>query len=114
MITAVGAYEESIPKKGYRLLVDRLWPRGILKDKLELDRWMKEIAPSDELKKWYAHLPDRWNEFRSRYFKELDKNPLTQELLEICRSRDTIFLYSSKVKDINNAAALKEYVEGHL
>ena len=114
MITAVGAYEESIPKKGYRLLVDRLWPRGILKDKLELDRWMKEIAPSDELRKWYAHQPDRWNEFRSKYFNELDKNPLTLELLEICRSRDTIFLYSSKVKDINNAAALKEYVEGHL
>lgn len=114
MITTSRVYEETATKKGYRILVDRLWPRGISKDKLKLDRWMKEIAPSDELRKWFAHQPDKWNEFRSKYFKELDGNPKTQELLEICRNYDAVFLYSSKVKDINNAVALKEYVEGHL
>ncbi|MGC8618813.1 MAG: DUF488 domain-containing protein [Thermoplasmata archaeon] len=114
MITTARVYEEPTPKEGYRILVDRLWPRGISKEKLELDSWMKEIAPSDDLRKWYAHQPDKWNDFRSKYFKELDENPLTQELLEICRQKDTIFLYSSKVKDINNAVALKEYIEGHL
>ncbi len=72
---------------------------------------MKEIAPSDELRKWYMHDPAKWEEFRNRYFEELDWNPLTAELVDLCRRSDVVFLYSSKVADINNAAALKQYVE---
>ncbi len=75
---------------------------------------MKEISPTDELRKWYSHDPSKWNEFRTRYFAELDKNPVTPELLKICRKSDVVFLYSTKVEDINNAVALKQYVEEHL
>jgi Uncharacterized conserved protein len=111
VITISRIYNETSKSKGYRILVDRLWPRGITKEKLKLDKWMKEIAPTDELRKWYLHDPEKWDEFKRRYFKELDKNPLTAELLDLCKKNDVIFLYSSKVEDINNAVALKQYVE---
>ncbi|MCL4333280.1 MAG: DUF488 family protein [Candidatus Thermoplasmatota archaeon] len=113
-MTIIRVYDKAQNAEGYRLLVDRLWPRGISKDQLEIDLWMKEIAPSDELRKWYSHDPEKWGEFRSRYFSELDRNPLTHQLLDICRKKDVIFLYSSKVDEKNNAVALKEYVEEHL
>ena len=111
MITISRIYNETSKSKGYRILVDRLWPRGITNEKLKLDKWMKEIAPTNELRKWYLHDPEKWDEFKRRYFKELDKNPLTDELLDLCKKNDVIFLYSSKVEDINNAVALKQYVE---
>ena len=111
MITISRIYNETSKSKGYRILVDRLWPRGITKEKLKLDRWMKEIAPTDELRKWYLHDPEKWDEFKRRYFKELDKNPLAVELLDLCKKNDVMFLYSSKVENINNAVALKQYVE---
>ncbi|MCL5874398.1 MAG: DUF488 family protein [Candidatus Thermoplasmatota archaeon] len=113
MITISRVYNEQGSKHGYRILVDRLWPRGITKEKLKLDRWFKEIAPSNELRKWYSHDPAKWNEFRTKYFSELDRNPLTAELLDICIKNDVTFLYSSRVEDINNATALKQYVEEH-
>ncbi len=94
--------------------MDRLWPRGIAKERLGMDKWMKEIAPTDELRRWYSHDPNKWNEFRTRYFAELDKNPLTTDLLNICSKNDVVFLYSTKIEDINNAVALKQYVEEHL
>jgi uncharacterized protein YeaO (DUF488 family) len=74
---------------------------------------MRDIAPTNDLRKWYSHDPRKWDEFRNRYFVELDKNHHTRELLEICRKNDVVFLYSSKVEHINNAVALKEYVEEH-
>ena len=111
MLTISRIYNETSKSKGYRILVDRLWPIGITKEKLKLDKWMKEIAPTNELRKWYLHDPEKWDEFKRRYFKELDKNPLTDELLDLCKKNDVIFLYSSKVEDINNAVALKQYVE---
>lgn len=114
MITISRVYDKSAAKGGYRILVDRLWPRGVTKENLRLDKWMREIAPSDELRKWYSHDPQKWNEFQTRYFRELDNNPLADELLDICRKKDAVFLYSTKVEDINNAVALKKYVEGHL
>lgn len=114
MITTSRVYSDSGKKEGYRILVDRLWPRGITKAKLNLDKWMKDIAPSNELRKWYSHDPKKWDEFRTRYFAELDKNQSTAELLELCRENDVVFLYSSKVDDINNALALKQYVEEHI
>ena len=114
MISVSRVYGRSTKEKGYRILIDRLWPRGISKEKIRLDAWMKDIAPSDELRKWYSHDPKKWNEFKIRYFKELDKNPLTKELLEICRNGDVVFLYSTKTEEINNAVALKLYVEDKL
>lgn len=114
MITVSRVYDQPIPDNGYRVLVDRLWPRGISKEKLKLDVWMKDIAPSDELRKWFSHDPKKWDDFRTKYFRELDKNPLTQELLNICRKNDVVFLYSTKVEEINNAVALKQYVEQKL
>ena len=114
MISVSRVYGQSTEEKGYRILVDRLWPRGISKEKIRLDAWMKDIAPSDELRKWYSHDPEKWNDFKIRYFKELDKNPLTKELLEICRNGDVVFLYSTKTEEINNAVALKLYVEDKL
>ncbi len=114
VITVSRVYDQPIPDKGYRVLVDRLWPRGISKEKLKLDAWMKDIAPSDELRKWFSHDPKKWNDFKIRYFKELDKNPKTKELLKICRNRDVIFLYSTKTEETNNAVALKLYVEEKL
>ena len=114
MISVSRVYVPSTKEKGYRILVDRLWPRGISKEKLLLDAWMKDIAPSDELRKWYSHDPKKWNDFKVRYFKELDKNPMTNELLEICRNGDVVFLFSTKTEEINNAVALKLYVEEKL
>jgi uncharacterized protein YeaO (DUF488 family) len=114
MITISRVYDQPTPEIGYRILVDRLWPRGLSKEGLKLDKWMKDIAPSNELRKWYSHDPEKWDEFRTRYSEELDRNPLTPELLKICRQKDVIFLYSSRVVDINNAVALKLYVEKHL
>lgn len=113
MITLSRIYDEKSVESGktVRILVDRLWPRGVSKERLSIDRWMRGIAPSDELRKWYSHDPKKWDEFCIRYFAELDGNPLTEELLEICRNREVVLLYSSKVADINNAVALKKYVE---
>ncbi len=114
MITISRVYAESGKREGYRVLIDRLWPRGITKAKLNLDKWMKDIAPSNELRKWYSHDPNKWDEFRRKYFEELDNNQSTPELLELSSKNDVVFLYSSKVDDINNAVALKQYVEEHI
>ena len=97
-------------EKGFRVLVDRMWPRGVKKEKIDL--WLKEIAPSHELRKWYGHDPQKWLEFKKRYFDELrDKGEWVTTLLKKAREGDVIFLYSSKEERYNNAAALKEYIE---
>ncbi len=105
-------YEEASAEDGYRLLVDQLWPRGLTKEKARVDRWLKEIAPSKELRKWYNHEPEKWPEFKRRYFEELDENnSLVDELIAIIKDRDVTFLFSSKESELNNALALKEYIE---
>lgn len=105
-------YEKPAKEDGYRILVDRLWPRGLTKDKAKIDFWPKNLAPSNELRQWYGHDPAKWREFKSRYFTELDANPdLLQELLTWVRRGPVSFLYSSKEERINNAVALKEYLE---
>ncbi|RPJ32931.1 MAG: DUF488 family protein [Deltaproteobacteria bacterium] len=104
-------YEKSAKQDGFRILVDRLWPRGLTKNKAQIDFWPKNLAPSNELRQWYGHDPAKWGEFKSRYFGELQKNPeLVQELLSQVRRGPVTFLYSSKEERINNAVALREYL----
>ena len=101
---------------GARVLVDRLWPRGQSKDKLHLDAWLKDIAPSDALRKWFNHEPEKWPGFRERYAKELDANPeAVQGLQEILREHGTVtLLFGSREARYNNAVALSEYMKRHL
>jgi uncharacterized protein YeaO (DUF488 family) len=101
----------------FRILVDRLWPRGLSKDKVRFDLWQKEITPSDSLRKWFGHDKKKWNEFKQRYFKELDKksdlvNQTLNKVKEESTSSSTItLLYSTKEAKFNNAVALNEYLE---
>ena len=109
------AYEGPSNEDGQRILVDRLWPRGISKDNAKIDFWPKEIAPSNELRKWYGHEPEKWEEFKKKYFAELDAIPeKVQELLDYVQKGTVTFVYSSKEERINNAVALKEYVEARM
>ena len=107
-------YEEAHKNDGIRILVDRLWPRGIKKEKMKIDYWAKDVAPSNELRKWYNHKPSKWEEFKARYFKELDHNEKAlSELLEHCDSDVVTFVFSSKEMQLNNEIALKENLENH-
>ncbi len=112
MIQIKRAYESVSEDDGYRILVDRLWPRGISKDKARIDCWLKELAPSTRIRHWYGHDSEKWPEFKSRYFSELDANPeLLKELLGYMRKGTVTFVYSSKEQNLNNAVALREYIE---
>ncbi len=104
-------YEKPAREDGYRILVDRLWPRGIKKETARIDFWPKELAPSNELRQWYGHDPDKWAEFKSRYFAELNSQPaLVEELRKHVRKGAVTFIYSSKEERLNNAVALREYI----
>lgn len=106
------AYEPSAPEDGFRILVDRLWPRGVARDAARVDLWLKEIAPSTELRKWFAHDPEKWAEFRKRYAEELDSNPAEVErLAEFVRRGTVTLVYGAKDEQHNQAVALKEYLE---
>lgn len=99
---------------GLRFLVDRLWPRGIRKESLKLDGWLKDVAPSTELRKWFAHDSAKWEEFRRRYFTELDAQPGALEpLLAAVRKCRVTLLYSARDREHNQAVALKAYLQGH-
>lgn len=111
MIKIKRVYDEPEEGDGFRLLVDRLWPRGLSKEKAKVDLWLKDIAPSDALRKWFAHEPERWNEFKHRYFEELkDKKEMIKLIIEKARGTVTL-LYGTKEEKYNNAVALKEYIE---
>ena len=115
MIRIKRVYEPAEPEDGSRILVDRLWPRGIEKKKLRLDSWYKDVAPSNELRKWSHHDPARWDEFRRRYFAELDSNPAAwTSLVGLARSGTVTLLYSAKDELHNNAEALRDYLESKL
>lgn len=117
MIQLKRAYDPVEDTDGYRILVDRLWPRGVSKEKLKLDDWFKEIAPSDELRNWFDHDSEKFEEFKQRYYAELDSNESTQieELISICQSHDTVTLiFAAKDRGHNNAVALKEYLKEKL
>jgi len=105
-------YGEPEEADGRRILVDRLWARGLSKEKAKVDIWAKEISPSTELRRWYGHDPNKWAEFRSRYAAELDANPEEVEaIVREVQAGIVTFLYSSKEERMNNAVALKKYIE---
>jgi uncharacterized protein YeaO (DUF488 family) len=106
------AYDPPAKGDGFRVLVDRMWPRGLSKDVLKLDLWLKEIGPSATLRKWFAHDPEKWDEFRRRYFQELDAHPEEVRMLrDKMRAGPVTILFGSKEPRFNNAEALKEYME---
>jgi uncharacterized protein YeaO (DUF488 family) len=112
MIQVKRAYEPAARNDGKRFLVDRLWPRGVTKEALRLEAWLKDVAPNDDLRKWFGHKPAKWDEFRRRYFAELDARPETwRPILEAARRGNITLLYGARDAEHNNAVALKEYLE---
>lgn len=108
-------YEPAEETDGFRILVDRLWPRGIKKEDAEIDLWAKEIAPSSELRKWFSHEPARFNAFKKQYMQELDNNSASKKFGNMCRQeiRDhhVTLLYAAKNEQYNHAVVLKEWLE---
>ena len=105
-------YDEPAASDGRRILVDRLWPRGLTKDKAKIDHWAKDVSPSNELRKWYGHDPAKWDEFRKRYFAELEGNAAAVEaLIEAMGTGPVTFVYGSTERVINNAEALRLYLQ---
>jgi len=105
------AYEKAAAGDGVRILVDRLWPRGVSKATAKIDFWAKETAPSNELRRWYAHDPKKWDEFRRRYFAELDANAEAVSELRARIGRGAVtFVFASKEALLNDATALREYL----
>jgi uncharacterized protein YeaO (DUF488 family) len=112
MIRTRRVYDPPEPGDGTRFLVERLWPRGMKKEELPLDGWLKDAAPSDELRRWFSHDPAKWDEFRRRYDAELEGKPdVLQPLREAARQGNVTLLYSARDTQHNNAVALKEYLE---
>jgi uncharacterized protein YeaO (DUF488 family) len=106
-------YDPANPKDGYRVLVDRLWPRGLSKASLKLDEWMKDIAPSNELRKRFGHHEGNWDEFQKLYFQELESHSdLVEQLIRKSHAGNLTLLFAAKDKEHNNAIALKNYLEG--
>ena len=107
------AHGDPSPSDGYRILVDRLWPRGLTKDRLQLSKWIKDIAPSHELRRWFGHDPQKWKEFQRKYFAELNANPASVETLVSCLQSETVvtFVFGSKEEKLNNAVALQNYFD---
>lgn len=102
-------YEKPDKDDGLRILVDRLWPRGLTKEKASIDLWLKEIAPSTELRKWFGHDPDKWDEFRKRYREELNKNKEVSSLLtEKLKQGEFTLVYGSRDEEHNEVLVLKE------
>jgi uncharacterized protein YeaO (DUF488 family) len=111
MIKLKRAYEPPAKSDGQRILVERLWPRGITKEKAKIDLWMKEIAPSPELRKWYAHDIEKWAEFKERYLTELKQNKDQLLRLQELIKEPVTFIYAAKDEEHNSALVLKDLLE---
>ena len=112
MLTLKRAYDPVSRTDGTRFLVERLWPRGVAKDKLRLTAWLKEAGPSTELRQWFNHDPVKWAEFRTRYFRELDSRPESWgPILTAARRGMVTLVYSSHDEEHSNAVALKQYLQ---
>lgn len=115
MIQLKRAYDPPASEDGSRFLVDRLWPRGARREHLKLEAWLKDVAPGDDLRRWFGHDPAKWEAFRQRYFAELDDKPEAwQPILEAAREGDITLVYSARDTEHNNAVALKAYLEKQL
>jgi uncharacterized protein YeaO (DUF488 family) len=115
MIQLKRVYDKPGPHDGARFLVERLWPRGIRKTDLPIDAWQKEAGPSTELRKWFDHDPEKWEEFRQKYFAELEGRPDAWEpILKAAKKGMVTLLYSSRDTAQNNAVALRDYVQAKL
>lgn len=110
------AYESSNPHDGFRILVDRIWPRGVTKDIANIDLWAKDITPTTNLRKWFSHDPLKWDEFKKSYIKELDDNPhAVDEFIGILLQHELVsFIYGAKDTLHTHALILKEYIENRL
>lgn len=105
-------YEKPAAEDGKRILVERLWPRGLKKEEAKIDEWIKDVAPSTELRKWYSHDPAKWAEFKKRYWQELEaKKDVISKLAKESKQGQVTIVFGSKEEKLNSAAALKEYVE---
>jgi uncharacterized protein YeaO (DUF488 family) len=108
-------YEDYDPNDGWRVLVDRIWPRGVSKEKARLDEWYKAVAPSTELREWFGHIPEKFAEFARRYDKELDANTEAQEAISQLRAKSkettVTLLYSAKDTEHNQAVVLRDYLD---
>src|SRR5512142_2585603 len=112
MIQLKRAYDAANASDGARYLVERLWPRGVKKEDLQVEAWLKDVAPSTELRKWFGHDPEKWDEFKRRYFAELDAHPdAWRPLAERARRGRVTLVYSAHDEQHNNALALKHYLE---
>jgi uncharacterized protein YeaO (DUF488 family) len=112
MLKVKRVYQAPAKEDGFRILVDRLWARGLTREKAKVDLWLKDIAPSDALRKWYQHDPEKWPEFKRRYFSELKDKKEFLDLIQSKSKKGTVtLLFSSKEEKINNAQALKEYLQ---
>ena len=108
-------YDEPAASDGRRVLVDRIWPRGLRKEQAALDDWLKDIAPSAELRKRFGHSVDRWEEFRERYEAELERNRAALEpLVELCRRGDVTLLFAARDEEHNNAVVLRDVLAARL
>jgi len=115
MIQIRRAYDRAAPDDGERYLVDRLWPRGVTREELHAAEWIKDVAPSDALRKWFGHDPDKWPEFQKRYAAELEQNPdAWRPLAAAAHTGRVTLLYGAKDEAHNNAVALKAYLERKL
>lgn len=115
MIVTKRIYEPAAPGDGVRVLVDRLWPRGIAKNEARIDHWLKELAPSTALRQWFHNESGDWQALRSRYFRELDQNPeAVSRLLELAKQQTVTLLYAARDQQQNNAVALQQYLEEKL
>ena len=109
------AYDRAAETDGYRVLVDRIWPRGVTKNDLRIDLWLRDLAPSASLRKWFRHDPAKWDEFKKRYAGELEqRSDALAQLVERARAGRITLVFGAKDTEHNNAVALKEYLERRL
>ena len=113
MIVLKRIYDKTGEKDGYRILIDRLWPRGVSKDEAKINLWLKEVAPSNELRKWFSHDTKKWDDFKTKYKKELKENlEIVRKIKQIDKEEKIVtLLYSAKDEKHNNAVVLKEYLQ---
>jgi uncharacterized protein YeaO (DUF488 family) len=105
-------YEAPSVNDGYRVLVDRVWPRGITRQRLQVDAWLRDLAPSTALRKWFAHDPDKWQQFKRRYFSELEEHTeAVGHFRDKINDGQVTLVYSARDEQFNNAVALREYLE---